>query len=107
MSYYNYGATVARRLHIRAVNRPRILSLYRLLLKEVATFNAETNRWDPNLADKLVNETKRDFKGLKHDESLPKKVTKLLATKRELYYDLRDANSTFDRAEENPDSREK
>lgn len=76
-----------------------MLRLYRDLRKQIGVFCSDTLSWDTALKDKLFETTRSDFRWLKRGTS-QKKFTKFMTAKRELMYDLRDANMTIADAEE-------
>ena len=47
MAHVNYQTMLIAQKEIKAVQKPRILRLYRDLRKHISVFCSETNRWDP------------------------------------------------------------
>ena len=58
-----------------------------------------TNPYDSILTEKLTENTRKDFKRNKREQR-PKHLIKFMTSKRELLYDLRDANHSIDKADE-------
>ena len=99
MSHFNHHKFVARQNHFRQLQRPRILRLYRDLLKQINQFVTVTNPYDKILTEQLIENTRQDFRKNK-SEQRPRHLIKFMTSKRELLYDLRDANDSVDRADE-------
>ena len=99
MSHFNHHKVVARQNHFRQLQRPRILRLYRDLLKQINQFVTVTNPYDRILTEQLTENTRQDFRRNKREQR-PKHLIKFMTCKRELLHDLRDANNSIDKADE-------
>ena len=67
MAHYNHTAVLAKEASYRALQRPRILSMYRDLMKQIGQFTKVTNPYDDHLAERLTTDTRKDFKGIKSE----------------------------------------
>lgn len=94
MAHPNFIREANRLKSFRSLQRPRILALYRDLMKTIPVFTSQTHPYDDFFAAQLASDTRDDFKKNKN-EMRPKNLVNFLRGKRELLDTLLAANESI------------